>query len=401
MPQPSEAQRRLGRRLRALRQPPGGVPVPQKFVADALGASVPLVSSWESGKAVPPMERLEAYALLFADMPTSGENRGGLPDPASFSAETEGRRRELLKELVVLRQDTQREQDGPAPRVGPLGTRFWSFPEGAQVRILTTRMWPEVTSAIKYSSPWHPNYIEALHNADQDAAVELFGHVRAENPTADVRVLTVDQADRNDLTGEVILLGQSDSSFQRDVERVGLLDFFVRRLELPVATRLREGGDREFDWEFVVTCDEDGEPAYYSGGQQPPSVDTYRPVFLRDYGAPGHPRLLREGYPQLEYDVALVARKENQLNLAATVTICAGVFSRGTYGAVRALTDRALRAKNEEFLAEEYGLQDFWLLTRVPIFQTDSGAETVTPDLARPFNRLRSSAPASSDPESE
>jgi len=396
MAQPTEAQRRLARRLRALRQSGRGTPITQKQVAEALGASVPLVSSWESAKAVPPEERLRAYALLFSGA-ASAQDGWVLPaDGTPLAAEAEARRRELFTELTTLRYTAQRDDDGPEERRGALGGRFWCFPEDARVRIITTPMWPQVTATIPYANPWHPNHIESMLDADRDASLDLYGHIRAENPTADVRILTADKVTRNDLTGEVVILGQADVLLRGELNSV--MHFFARRLEIPVGTRLAEGGDREFDSEFFVTCDEDGEPAYYPAGRNPAQVEAYRPIFQREVWQEGRPRSTRDGYPLLEYDVALIARKENELNLAATVTFCSGIFSRGTFGAVRALTDRNLRTQNEEFLVREFGLKDFWLLTRVPVFPADSGAETVTPDLARPYNRLRSSAP-SLDPE--
>jgi hypothetical protein len=72
--------------------------------------------------------------------------------------------------------------------------------------------------------------------------------------------------------------------------------------------------------------------------------------------------------------------------------MCTGTFSRGTFGAVRALTDAALRTRNEHFLLEHFGgLDDFWMLFYVPIFRSVNGLETVTPDLGRPFHWLRDS----------
>jgi hypothetical protein len=359
-------------------------------VARAINASVPLVSSWESAKSTPPEERLRSYALYFCGDVGSEPEWAELPDLGTLSPDQESRRRELFNELVALRTDALGAQETPA-RVGALGGWFWSFPDDSRIRIITTPSWDRLIGGIPYANPWHPNYIESLRDADRDATMELYGHIRAENPNADVRWLTADQATRNDLTGDVVILGQGDKLRQGSAEeRQPVVNFLARRLELPVGTRLPEGGDPEYDSEFVVTCDEDGEPAYYPDGRKPEQEEVYRPTFLKDTETPGHPRSTRDGYPQLEYDVALIARMENELNLAATITICSGVFSRGTYGAVRALTDRNLRAKNEKFLADEFGRQDFWLLTRVPVFQADGGAETVTPDLARPFHRLRS-----------
>jgi hypothetical protein len=103
----------------------------------------------------------------------------------------------------------------------------------------------------------------------------------------------------------------------------------------------------------------------------------------------------------LEYDVAVLARKRNQLNTANSVTICSGVFSRGTYGAVRALTDVLFRSRNERFLERHFGgLDEFWIVFYVPVFRGAQGLDTMTPDLERPFHRLRSSATSATAPTS-
>jgi hypothetical protein len=65
----------------------------------------------------------------------------------------------------------------------------------------------------------------------------------------------------------------------------------------------------------------------------------------------------------------------------------AGIFSRGTYGAVRAFTDATFRARNEQWLARELDPEDFWILFRVAVVADN----TITPDLSRPANRLRMS----------
>jgi transcriptional regulator with XRE-family HTH domain len=393
----------LAERLRGLRQQLPGVMVTQKQVADALGLSVPLVSSWESGKAIPQEERLRSYALLFSTPRSFADGVSVAPDESELSSQEEAQRRELIEELFTLREDALRGTSVTPRQTGALGGRFWYFPQDARIRIIATPMFQSVIEKIPYANRWHPNFMEFLHDADRDATMELFGHIRAENPAADVKCITADQATHDDLTGFVVILGQgeflapfgpwsssykSSKGFQQTI-----VDYLLRRLELPVGTRLPEGGDEEFDGEFLVTTDADGRAKYFSAAEAPTKVETYRPVFLRDEAAPGRPRRRVDGYPQLEYDVALLARRRNELNISTTVTICSGVFSRGTYGAVRALTDAALRTRNEQFLAEHVTLDDFWMLLHVPIFAAGiAGAETITPDLARAFHRLRSSA---------
>jgi transcriptional regulator with XRE-family HTH domain len=382
----------LAARLRTLRLGSQGGAVTQRAVATVLGVSVPLISSWESGGAVPTAERLRDYALAFAVDDALQADRPQLPDEDSLTEAQDRRRQALVDELIQLRDGALQPSRAETRERGELGGKFWYYPEGSKVRIITTKMWPSVLARIPYADPRHPNYIESFGDADRDATIELLGHIRAENPTADVRFLTADRATREDLVDHVVVLGQGDSLWQAGTsDDVSVLATLAPKLELPLGTRLREGGDPDFDSEFV-TLDDKGEPAWFADVGQAADIVNYRPRFLRDPADPQR-RRRESGLPLLEYDVALLARRANPFNLATSVTLCSGVFSRGTYGSVRTMTDASLRARNEQLLQDRFGdLQDFWLLFYVPVFQGAAGLETVTPDLGRPFHRLRSSA---------
>jgi transcriptional regulator with XRE-family HTH domain len=393
MTEATEARSRLGARLRELRRSWDGVRITQQHVAEALGLSPALVSSWESGAAVPPENRLQGYAWFFATRRTMNGRRAQLVSREDLTTQEERRRQELVDELVQLREEALHIEDSVRV-VGALGGRFWHYPNAEQVTILCTPLsetqlglthvkLEDAPPIIQYTAnPTHPNAIRAVGNGDIDGLLELVGHVRAENPTIDVRwttfatITSVDQ-----LTGHLIILGGGDLGGESPVE--SLVNELHRRLELPVYGRSIPGGDEEFDFEFIVTCDKDGNPTF-GGEQQVP----FGPRFLRDETAAGRPRLLREGVPVLESDVALIVRKANPLNPAATVTVCSGLFSRGTYGSVRAFTDARFRARNEQYLAENLDPDDFWMLVSVPIF---AGERTVTPDLAQARLRLQTS----------
>jgi hypothetical protein len=76
-------------------------------------------------------------------------------------------------------------------------------------------------------------------------------------------------------------------------------------------------------------------------------------------------------------DVALFVRARNPFNSERTVTICSGMYGRGTYGVVRALTDARFRDRNGEYLRDRFGSSDcYCILTRVEVVD---GA-TLTPD---------------------
>ncbi|MEJ2578268.1 MAG: helix-turn-helix transcriptional regulator [Kineosporiaceae bacterium] len=375
----------LGRRLKELRERAG---LTQRVIGESLDADRRLspaqISSWESGRAVPATGWVVRYARFLSELEGPG---APLLTEAELEAELTA-----LRELDLGQQSGAAEpaENGLSPTPGPddgLGT-FWRFPDGIPVRIIGTPMFDSVVSALPYADRWHPNYMESLHNADMDSTIELFGHIRAANPLSDVRFLTTDAIRSDDLTGHVVLLGGGDSLFgagRRPAEE-GPLSWFFRRLDLPVRFRQAEGGDPEFDTAIVVRTDARGRPDPHGGHEQ-----IYRPTFLRDQASRTGARLEIAGLPRLEYDLGLFARQVNPMNLQATVTVCAGVFNRGTYGVVRAITDGTLRAGNEQYLAEAFPSGTFWMLMRVPVIQGSRGADTITPDLTREFHTVVSS----------
>lgn len=389
----------LAIRLRRLRQAESS-DLTQRELAEVLGTSAALISSWESGQAVPPEHRLQAYGRCFGAPRVDDRGRPRLSDQDELTADEASHVQELVEELVQLRDETLRPQSPASRDAGTLGGQFWHFPDGQPITILCTPMSrrqlglnddgtvpagaPPVTA---YSRRSHPNYIGSLRNADSDALIELVGHIRAENPTAEVRWRTFDQVrDPDELTGHLVILGGADapssvagSTDSLDAEN--LVGPFVSRLELPVQNRIRPGGDQEIDVEFVVTVDESDEPTYLGPREEP-----YRPRFRR---TPDRQPILLDDVPQLDYDVALIARKANPLNVSARITLCVGGFSRGTYGAVRTFTDARLRARNERYVHEHVADQDdFWMLFLVPVV----GGRTITPDLVRAYHRLRFSS---------
>jgi transcriptional regulator with XRE-family HTH domain len=450
----AEAEERVGlaARLRELRTQGLGVIVTQRQLAEALGISVALISSWENpaSSALPPEDRLQALARFYAT-PRSLEGRAHLLDIGELTKDEEQIRRDLIDELGRLRE----QGVGPSPRrqTGALGGRFYYFPDGLPVRIICSRLshyevlpsppsrelldaarhlrdlvgdesphgvdealdeleryvdgvdalrrlvamgwsrrekideadWNLLArgfegGGVQYANPWHPSGIHSLWNGDMDAAIELHGHIRAENPGTDVRWVLDDEVQADDLTGShVVILGGTSGFFSASG---GPLDFLRRRLDLPLRPQYPLEGDVEYGGRFLVSLDDDGRPAV--DGKR---VEEHRPQFLTE----SEGRVVEHGQPVLEYDVALLLRAKNPMNLSATVTICTGVFSRGTYGAVRALTDANLRQMNEKYLSEHLDITNFWMLLHVPVFSSPTGAQTLTPDLTRPFHRLRTS----------
>ena len=113
----------LGLRLRALRTGWEGIKVTQRHVAEALEASGALVSAWENGKAVPPPDRLQAYARFFATPRSMTKGAGRLLP--TLSADEEQARVALLDELTALAADPKADPPAGPDRAPSLDGSFW------------------------------------------------------------------------------------------------------------------------------------------------------------------------------------------------------------------------------------------------------------------------------------
>jgi hypothetical protein len=321
-----------------------------------------------------------------------------------LTAEEERVRGDLIDELVRLREEAL---EGPTPRpreTGALGGRFWYFSDSQPITILCSPLSqqqlgysPEAGEAgnlppiVQYATnPSHPNAVRNLGNGDIDGLLELVGHIRAENPTADVRWLTYDRITSADqLTGHLVVLGSGDATLSPlPTGDTGMVGALQDKLDFPIFSRWPPSGDDEFDGEFVVTVDIDGQPTDDPEKIVREKSEVYRPRFLRDEAAEDRPRLLVRGAPQLTADVAYIVRARNPFNPSAKLTMFSGIFSRGTYGAIRAFTDATFRARNEQWLSNTLDPEDFWVLFQVDVVIDN----TITPDLSRASRRLRMSS---------
>ncbi|WP_330844541.1 hypothetical protein [Actinophytocola sp.] len=201
---------------------------------------------------------------------------------------------------------------------------------------------PEYLRSIPYTDPNAPDYVDLYKFADLDALFELFGHVRAANPLNNVRVRTPNEVTTDDYTSHLVVLGGVDWNRTTAV--------LLHRLELPVRQLPRP--DEGEAGGFVVGEGEDQK--------------LFAPV-LEKVG----------GNEALVEDVAHFFRAPSPFNEQRTITICNGMYGRGTYGAVRALTDVRFRARNEKYLRERFAGKDtFSILSRVKVFL----GVAVTPD---------------------
>jgi transcriptional regulator with XRE-family HTH domain len=347
---PAESRRpALARRLRALREeqwPEAGIT--QAQLAQALGGSRPLsvslISSWENTDrpVAPPVRRLNAYALLFATRRSVSGTSVHVLSLDELTDDERQRHDELLEELLWLRDGREHTAE---PELD-----VWRFPENEDVTIVCALLPEELRQHLSYADPESADFTTLYTYADPDALIELFGHIRSVNPKNHVSFHTTDQLTPDDYTTHLVLLGGVDwNTVTRDV---------IERVDLPV--------------EQVVRNDDapTSEPGGFLVQRESGSV-----LFPPQLDSKGH----------LLEDVAHFYRGVSPFNRKRSVTVCNGMYGRGTLGAVRALTDERFRDRNCEYLRKRFGdAESFSIISRVPVV----AGQGLTPDWTLAENRL-------------
>ena len=331
----------LASRLRQLRQqwPRLTQEKLAKAFSDEESLSSATVSSWESLKSpkLPPVHRLHAYARFFAT-PRSVQGKPKLFSLNELNQDEKKSFERLEAELIRLRGAAS----GESPEEEPVFNRSWLFRDDGRVTFVCAQLPSEVIGA--FGDPENPNYTELQTYADIDALMELYGHIRAENPAATVRFRTPSDVQPDDLTGDLILLGGVAWN-----EITGRLSAMANLPVRQVDRGLESG-------EIFVAGIEDEEREFW-------------------------PEWMNEDKKILTEDVGLLARVPNPLNASRTLTICNGIHSRGVYGAVRSLTDAELRDGNERYLSANFGdARSFAILMSVKIIKN----KAMTPDFNSP-----------------
>jgi len=197
---------------------------------------------------------------------------------------------------------------------------IWRFPENEPV-IITCGQIPDITSShVSAADPRDPDYVELLKYADPDALVHLFGHIRALNPAHDVKYLTADDMQPADYSSHLVVVGGSDFNLlTRDM---------FSTLQLPVKMPLRSP---EAEWLGFEVVDGD-------------EIRRFAPILDDAYGS----QILHE-------DVVLFFRGVNPVDRRRTITICAGLYARGTLAAAQCLTDPLVGPANQAYLRTKVG----------------------------------------------
>ena len=335
---------RLTERLRDLRE---GAPVPftqsdlGQALADAKGAAVSAaaVSSWESpssGRLVP-MSRLDAYARLFCT-PRSFEGSVRMLTDNELTSEEREFLAELKEELVGLRVAAAAPQGPPAGEARSM----WHFPDGSRITLVCSRQPPERRPAS--ANPEDLNYERFSDLADIDALIDIYGAIRAYNPTSRVVIMAAQDLTHRDISNHLVLIG--------GLAWARVNPWFSRIFPIPI-----QAGDPADSGAIVVNDPDDGEHKF---------------EYRMDDGV-------------LVEDIGFFARGENPSAPQRTLTICGGVTTRGVRGAARCFIDHEMRERNEQYLFPRFPKgSTYCIVMRVPVANKDP----LTPDLSKKENRL-------------
>src|ERR1700761_1928373 len=214
-----DPQQLLAQRLRALREDQWpGRRITQVQLAEVLGVSVPLISSYESRTKpqMPPLSRLEEYAVVFACLRCFDADPPHVFDPQDLSDEERQVMDALKQDLMRRRGDAlpagaASAGAGQANRISPtLSADPLTFPREEEVTIVCSRFSEEKLAEIPYTDVDEPDYVELLTCAELDALFELFGHLRAFNPANQVNFRIAGKLAPDDLTSHLATLGGID-----------------------------------------------------------------------------------------------------------------------------------------------------------------------------------------------
>ncbi|WP_405070762.1 hypothetical protein OG558_14685 [Kribbella sp. NBC_01510] len=330
------------------------------------------ISSWESltNPKLPPTDRLRSYAMFFSRK-HDADGTPHLPRDRDLTADERERFQELHQELVELREAVRNQ--GVSSIVG---SYTWDFERGP-----ITIICPEAPTAGRspLADEGNPNHTKLYRYADLDSLIELWGHIRASNPELKVAHRLPGEVVADDLSGHLIVLGGVGwNLITNRLQRV-LSELPVEQIEVPDLAngeifRSNGPGGRDYRPQWEDREDTEQEVIDTAQIEEQQAEDAWR----------GGKRL------ELVEDVALLARLRNPFNHSRTITICNGVYSSGVLGAVRTLTDVAVRERNEAYIANRFPGGSFALLMRVPVVN----GEAISPDLEIPENRLYEWSPA-------
>jgi hypothetical protein len=224
-----------------------------------------------------------------------------------------------LRNAALGESGVRRRDDLAAPAEFPgLRDPFWRFANDRDITIVCAELPADQIPPSPLTDPTDPDFVGSYIYADLGAVMEMYGHLRAVNPNSNVKIRAARSGlVSDDYTDHLVLLGGVD--FNHVTQAV--LDL----IDIPIKQESRDTPDDPGSFRV-----DNGE-----GGVE------FRPEIIKS----------RDGERRtLVRDVAHFYRGPNPYNKLRTVTICNGMFGRGTEGAVRATTDPKFRDRNAEYI---------------------------------------------------
>jgi hypothetical protein len=344
--QPTPGARRLAQRLRELREREFKR-LTQSDLGQALGDDEALspatISMWEnpSSGRLPPPFRLEAYARLFCT-PRSFEGGEGVVrmlDVDELTEPEQDRMEELQRELLALRSNAGSQAAASAPGEAQ---SMWHFPDGSRITLVCYRL-PEDRQP-EYAEKSFLNYVRFANLADLDTLIDVYGAIRAYNPTSRIVITAAQELTQRDVSNHLVLIG--------GLAWETVTPWFSRFFSIPIEAR--DPGERG----TIVVRPQGGEEREFK-------------------------YTLTDG--KLVEDVGFFVRGENPLAPRRTLTICGGITTRGVRGAAGCFIDWEMRERNDRWLMPRFPEgSTYCIVMRVPVVNDDP----LVPDLSKEENRL-------------
>ena len=341
--QPTSGASRLANRLRELREL---ARLTQGELGQALGgAHDPLspstISMWENSASgrIAPRLRLEAYAQLLCTPRSFEGDEVHMVAVADLTAEEYERLEELRAELLGLRDSALAPGEEPSVLEAQ---SIWHFPDGSRITLVCSRLPPDRRSPS--AGPGDLNYVRVSDFADLDSLIDIYGEIKAYNPTSQVVITAAQDLTHRDVASHLVLIGG------RAWEAVTP---WVSRI-FPIPIEAEDPAERG----AIIVRDPDRSEREF-------------------------PYTLVDG--DLVEDVGFFARGANPSAPRRTLTICGGITTRGVRGAARCFIDWEMRDRNYQYLRPQFpDGSTYCIVMRVPVVNRDP----MTPDLSKEENRL-------------
>jgi hypothetical protein len=259
---------------------------------------------------------------------------------AELTADEHERFDELKRELLDLRDAAARR--GEAVSAGAPQS-MWHFPDGARITLVCHRL-PEERRPPS-ADPRIRDYVRWAELADLDTLIDVYGAIRAYNPTSRVRIMAAQDLQGRDISTHLILIGgQTWGVVAPQLSRIFPIPVDIGDPFHRLAIAVRDSTGTEHEFKYTLGDDE-----------------------------------------MLVEDVGVFARGENPSAPHLTLTICSGITTRGVHGAARCFIDPGMRERNEQYLLPRFpGASAYCIVMKVPVVNLDP----LTPDLSKPENRL-------------